>query len=56
MGSGTTGRAALALGFRFTGIEKNPEYFRIATQRVVGTATPTPQPPVDPLAFFGLEE
>ena len=30
MGSGSTGKAALMEGFRFTGIERDPEYFAIA--------------------------
>lgn len=35
MGSGSTGKAALREGFRFIGIEKEPEYFEIAKARVV---------------------
>lgn len=34
MGSGTTGVAALKLGRRFIGIEKEPKYFAIAAQRI----------------------
>ncbi len=34
MGSGTTGVAARRLGFAFTGIELNPEYFEIARARI----------------------
>ncbi|MEH2508653.1 DNA modification methylase [Nitrobacteraceae bacterium AZCC 1564] len=34
MGSGTTGVAALSLGRRFIGIEKDAEYFEIAKQRI----------------------
>lgn len=34
MGAGTTGVAALELGRRFIGIEKNPEYFAEADRRV----------------------
>jgi site-specific DNA-methyltransferase (adenine-specific) len=34
MGSGSTGVAALELGRRFIGVEKNPEYFALATRRV----------------------
>ena len=34
MGSGTTGVAALALGRKFIGIEKDPEYFEIACERI----------------------
>lgn len=34
MGSGTTGIAALNLGRRFIGIEKEPEYFEVAKKRI----------------------
>ena len=34
MGSGSTGKAALLEGFRFVGIEREPEYFEIAKARV----------------------
>ena len=34
MGSGSTGIAALREGARFVGIEREPEYFRIATARI----------------------
>jgi DNA modification methylase len=34
MGSGTTGVAALPLGRKFIGIEKDPKYFAIAAQRI----------------------
>ena len=34
MGSGSTGRAALAEGFDFIGVEREPEYFTIAQQRI----------------------
>lgn len=34
MGSGTTGVAAVKLGFYFIGFEKNPEYFEIAAMRI----------------------
>lgn len=35
-GSGTTGIAALQEGFRFIGIERDPEYARIAELRIIG--------------------
>jgi DNA modification methylase len=34
MGSGSTGKAAVARGFRFVGIEREPEYFDIACRRI----------------------
>jgi hypothetical protein len=34
MGSGSTGLAAKECGFKFVGIEKEPEYFEIASKRV----------------------
>lgn len=34
MGSGSTGKAALAEGFRFIGIERDPDYFKIAKERI----------------------
>ena len=34
MGSGTTGVACLNLNRRFIGIEKDPEYFKITTERI----------------------
>lgn len=34
MGSGSTGKAAVREGFRFIGMEKEPEYFAIAYQRI----------------------
>lgn len=37
MGSGSTGKAALAEGFRFIGIELNPEYLDIAKDRILGS-------------------
>jgi hypothetical protein len=36
MGSGSTGKAAVGLGFKFIGIEKNEEYFEIAKRRIDG--------------------
>jgi len=35
-GSGSTGIAALAEGFRFIGIEISPEYATIAKRRIAG--------------------
>lgn len=34
MGSGTTGVAAVKTGRKFIGIERDPEYFRIASERI----------------------
>lgn len=34
MGSGSTGKAAMREGFRFTGIEMDPDYFEIAKVRI----------------------
>lgn len=34
MGSGSTGKAAILEGFRFTGIELDPDYFAIAQRRI----------------------
>lgn len=34
MGSGSTGKAAMAEGFRFIGIEREPSYFDIACRRI----------------------
>lgn len=34
MGSGTTGVAAISLGFAFTGVELDPQYFEIAFRRI----------------------
>jgi hypothetical protein len=34
MGSGSTGKAAMLEGFRFIGIERDPDYFRIAEERI----------------------
>lgn len=42
MGSGSTGKAALLEGFQFVGIERDPEYFKIATSRI---AVASPLPP-----------
>lgn len=37
MGSGSTGKAAMLEGFRFIGIELEPEYFDIARRRIEDT-------------------
>lgn len=34
LGSGSTGKAAVASGFRFVGVEKEREYFDIAKARI----------------------
>ena len=34
MGSGTTGVAAINTGRRFIGIEQDPHYFEVATERI----------------------
>lgn len=34
MGSGSTGKAAVREGFNFIGIERDPEYFKIAKERI----------------------
>lgn len=44
-GSGTTGMAALREGFRFLGIEKDPEYAAIACLRIEGDAPLLNAPP-----------
>ncbi len=38
MGSGSTGKAAIMEGFRFIGIEINPEYVEIAKRRIANVA------------------
>jgi DNA modification methylase len=38
MGSGTTGAAAIKLGRRFIGIEKDPAYFAVARDRIDRTS------------------
>jgi site-specific DNA-methyltransferase (adenine-specific) len=38
MGSGSTGVAAIAEGWDFVGIERDPEYFKIAERRINGNA------------------
>jgi DNA modification methylase len=38
MGSGSTGKAANLEGFQFIGIERDPDYFKIAEARILGEA------------------
>ena len=45
MGSGSTGKAAVLEGFRFIGIEREAEYFEIATARVAPSLWQTSAPP-----------
>lgn len=40
MGSGTTGVACMNTGRRFIGIEHDPDYFRIAQDRIVNSSLP----------------
>jgi len=41
MGSGSTGKAAIREGFRFIGIERDPEYMTIARARIVRGVQPS---------------
>ena len=41
-GSGSTGVAAVQEGFRFLGIEKEPEYVEIARARIAANKEPVP--------------
>ena len=41
MGSGTTGVACVRTGRRFIGIERDPGYFAIATNRIAGAQAPS---------------
>jgi hypothetical protein len=43
MGSGSTGAAALAEGFRFIGVEQNPEYVEIARARMAALGVYQPE-------------
>jgi DNA modification methylase len=45
MGSGTTGVACSNTGRRFIGMERDPDYFKIASDRIraAHAATPSPQ-------------
>ena len=49
MGSGTTGIAATRCGFKFIGIDREPEYVAIAQARIIGDA-PLFRRPVKPSA------
>lgn len=42
MGSGSTGKAAMREGFRFVGIERDPQYMEIAEARVRSGMAPAP--------------
>ena len=53
-GSGTTGVAAVQSGRRFIGIERDPEYFRIATKRI--TEARPPRSVIDLAAFRRVAE
>ena len=48
MGSGSTGVAAVREGFRFIGIERDPDYMRIANARIIGDAPLFRQAPARP--------
>lgn len=50
MGSGSTGKAALLEGFRFVGIEKEPEYFEVAKLRIGKAYENEPRPKSRPHA------
>jgi len=41
MGSGSTGKAAIREGFRFIGIERDPDYMTIARARILRGVQPT---------------
>lgn len=53
MGSGTTGVAAVKSGRSFIGIERDPGYFKIASDRIRGAA---PRPVIDLAAFKRVAE
>lgn len=50
MGSGTTGVAAKLLGFKFIGIERDPDYFAIAQKRIENAGPEVKEP--DPQLEF----
>ena len=49
MGSGTTGIAARREGFQFSGIERDPDYFKIAEARIHCKQIPDPDDAPDPV-------
>ena len=50
LGSGTTGAVAVACGFKFVGVEREPEYLRIAAGRIADVRLqPEPAPTDQPL-------
>lgn len=58
MGSGTTGVAAIQLGRKFVGIERNPKYFEVAVRRLQSAhrqpdlfIDPTPTPVQEAMAL-----
>lgn len=54
MGSGSTGRGAILEGFRFVGIERDPDYAAIARARI-DAVMPKPEAPADPPAVAQQE-
>jgi site-specific DNA-methyltransferase (adenine-specific)/modification methylase len=58
MGSGTTGVAAVRLGRKFIGIEREPKYFEVACRRIEDAQRQTTlfepaQPAAEQTALFG---
>ncbi len=61
MGSGTTGVAAVQMGKRFIGVEREPKYFEIACKRIAAAydqpdmfvmpALPEPEKPADLFSY-----
>ena len=49
MGSGSTGKAAQREGFRFIGIEREPEYMEIASSRIRRAELPGPESSIEML-------
>lgn len=52
MGSGTTGIACIRTGRRFIGIEKSPEYFQIAVERIKRELSQPQLPSMQPTKTF----